>query len=406
VQVASSPDAALRDPAVDAVVVCTPTIAPFLAKAALEAGKHVLVEKPITTRSDQGEELCRLAESRGLVLLVGHIFLYNAAVRFVKRSLDSGELGRVYYISMVRTNLGPIRMDVNAAWDLAAHDIAIVDYWLGGSARSVSASGAPGSTWHRGFGVRDAALRGRRAREPARVVAESKKAREITVVGERRMVTVDDMNLGNQSGSTTSRSRMTAYGPGSWIPSLRSRQRARWRHHDTARELGGAAQGRMRSFHRVHHGPQAADHGRGVGGARGEDARSDHALHAQPGSRGAGLTTDRIPLVDLAAQHRQIAEEVSAGFARVLERTSFILGGEVAEFEASFAGRRVPHCIGVAGTDGSSSLRALGIGAGDEVVVRPTRSSRARSPSRARALPVLVDYAAPSCSTWRTSAPG
>ena len=198
VKVASSPDAALRDGSVDAVVICTPTITHYaLAKAALEAGKHVLVEKPITTRSDQGEELCRLAEAGGLVLLVGHIFLYNAAVRFVKRSIDAGELGRVYYVSMVRTNLGPIRMDVNAAWDLAAHDIAIVDYWLGGSARSVSATGG---TWINP-GIEDSVFATLRYADGVLVNLHAswlnpKKAREITVVGERRMVTVDDMNLG------------------------------------------------------------------------------------------------------------------------------------------------------------------------------------------------------------------
>jgi predicted dehydrogenase len=180
------------------VVIATPAHTHYeLAKQALEAGKHVLVEKPITTRSDQGEELCRLAKANGLVLLVGHIFLYNAAVRFVKRSIDAGELGRVYYVSMVRTNLGPIRMDVNAAWDLAAHDIAIVDYWLGGSARSVSATGG---TWINP-GIEDSVFATLRYADNVLVNLHAswlnpKKAREITVVGERRMVTVDDMNLG------------------------------------------------------------------------------------------------------------------------------------------------------------------------------------------------------------------
>jgi len=197
VRVSSRPEDVLRDPKVDAVVICTPTITHFsLARAALEAGKHVLVEKPITTRSDQAEELCRLAQAKQRVLLVGHIFLYNAAVRFVKRALDDGELGRVYYISMERTNLGPIRIDVNAAWDLAAHDIAIVDHWLGGSARSVSATGG---TWIN-TGIEDAVFATLRYPDGALVNLHAswlnpKKAREITVVGDRRMLTVDDMNL-------------------------------------------------------------------------------------------------------------------------------------------------------------------------------------------------------------------
>jgi len=197
VRVSSRPEDVLNDPTVDAVVICTPTTTHYaLARAALEAGKHVLVEKPITTRSDQAEELCRLAEAKQRVLLVGHIFLYNAAVRFVKRILDAGDLGRVYYISMERTNLGPIRVDVNAAWDLAAHDIAIVDHWLGGSARSVSATGG---TWINA-GIEDAVFATLRYPNGMLVNLHAswlnpKKAREITVVGDRRMLTVDDMNL-------------------------------------------------------------------------------------------------------------------------------------------------------------------------------------------------------------------
>jgi predicted dehydrogenase len=197
VRVSARVQDALGDPAVDAVVICTPTTTHYdLARSALAAGKHVLVEKPITTRSDQAEELCRLAEAQQRVLLVGHIFLYNAAVRYVKRTLDAGELGRVYYIAMERTNLGPIRIDVNAAWDLAAHDVAIVDHWLGGSARSVSATGG---TWINA-GIEDAVFATLRYADGVLVNLHAswlnpKKARQITVVGDRRMLTVDDMNL-------------------------------------------------------------------------------------------------------------------------------------------------------------------------------------------------------------------
>ena len=196
-RVSSRVEDALGDPAVDAVAICTPTSTHYaLAHAALTAGKHVLVEKPITTRSDQAEELCRLAEARERVLLVGHIFLYNAAVRFVKRTLDAGELGRVYYIAMERTNLGPIRIDVNAAWDLAAHDIAIVDHWLGGAAASVSATGG---NWINP-GVEDAVFATLRYADGVLVNLHAswlnpRKSRLITVVGDRRMLTVDDMNL-------------------------------------------------------------------------------------------------------------------------------------------------------------------------------------------------------------------
>src|SRR5207245_165982 len=74
-------------------------------------------------------------------LMVGHVFVYNQAIRRVKSYIEHGDLGRIFYVSMVRTNLGPIRMDVNAAWDLASHDISIVNYWLGAQAVSVSSVG-------------------------------------------------------------------------------------------------------------------------------------------------------------------------------------------------------------------------------------------------------------------------
>ncbi len=185
------------DDAVDAVVIATPTSTHYpLVKAALEANKHVLVEKPITTDSKQAAELCALADAKGRVLLVSHVFLYNAAVRRVRKYLEEQALGRVYYVSMVRTNLGPIRMDVNAAWDLAAHDLSIVNYWL--QATPLSAS-AVGGTWINA-GIEDAAFA--TLRYPSGVLVNlhaswlnPRKSRDITVVGERRMLTFDDMNL-------------------------------------------------------------------------------------------------------------------------------------------------------------------------------------------------------------------
>ena len=136
---------AFSDPAVDAVVIATPTITHFtLAQAALQRGKHVLVEKPLATDSWQATELLQTAASHQLILMVGHVFLYNSAIRKVKEYLGAAHLGRVYYVSMVRTNLGPTRLDVNAAWDLAAHDLSIVNYWLDAGPLSVSAIGG---TW-------------------------------------------------------------------------------------------------------------------------------------------------------------------------------------------------------------------------------------------------------------------
>lgn len=188
---------ALGDPKVDAVVVATPTSTHYpLAKAALQQHKHVLVEKPIATASQQGLELAELADRHRRVLMVGHVFVYNAGIRKVKSYLDDGTLGRIYYVSMVRTNLGPIRHDVNAAWDLGSHDLSIVNYWLGAEPLSATAYGG---TWINA-GIEDAVFATLRYPNDVLVNLHAswlnpRKARDITVVGEKRMLTFDDMNL-------------------------------------------------------------------------------------------------------------------------------------------------------------------------------------------------------------------
>jgi predicted dehydrogenase len=197
VLVGCDPRRAIADPAVDAVVVATPTVTHHeLAAAALRAGKHVLVEKPVATRAEEAEELCELAARAGLVLMVGHVFLFNAAVRRAKAYLAEGRLGPLFYISMVRTNLGPIRMDVNAAWDLAAHDISIANYWLESAPRCAAAQAG---SWIND-GIEDAVFAN--LWYPGNVVVNlhaswlsPRKVREITVVGEKGMLTFDDMNL-------------------------------------------------------------------------------------------------------------------------------------------------------------------------------------------------------------------
>jgi predicted dehydrogenase len=195
--VSDDPAKAFADPEVDAVVIATPTSSHHaLVKAALEAGKHVLCEKPITTHSGEADELVALAARRGRVLVVGHVFLFNLAVQRVRQYVQAGDLGRIYYVSMVRTNLGPIRVDVNAAWDLMSHDISIVNYWLGAEPETAS---AVGGTWINA-GREDAVFA--TLRYPGEVLVNvhaswlnPRKSRDITVAGDKRMLTFDDMNI-------------------------------------------------------------------------------------------------------------------------------------------------------------------------------------------------------------------
>ncbi len=135
-------DEVLASPEVDAVAIATPVHTHYsLAKRALEAGKHVLVEKPLTMRADHAEELIALAEKQGRVLMVDHVFVFSPAVTKIKEIVDSGRLGKLFFIDSVRINLGLFQSDVNVVWDLAPHDLSIVDYLLGRLPRSLSAFG-------------------------------------------------------------------------------------------------------------------------------------------------------------------------------------------------------------------------------------------------------------------------
>lgn len=195
-RVTTSSREAMEDPEVEAILVATPAATHFeLVKTALELGKHVFVEKPLATRVHEAEELARLAESKGRVLMVGHTFLYNPAVRFLKNYIDKGELGRIHYIYCQRLNLGQVREDVNVWWNLAPHDISILLYLFDGKLpTSVFASG-------KDFiqkGIEDIAFGIFTWRDGTMAQIHNSwldpgKVRKITVVGSRRMIIYDDL---------------------------------------------------------------------------------------------------------------------------------------------------------------------------------------------------------------------
>ncbi len=187
----------LDDPDVHAFVVATPTNSHYeIVREALLAGKHVLCEKPLCETSSEAQELLRLADSNKLVLMVGHVFLFNAGILKIKELINAGDLGELHYLSATRTNLGPIRTDVNAAYDLAAHDISIFNWLLGHEPDLVSAVGA--SFLQKG--KEDVVFIS--MRYPQNVAASiqaswlnPKKVRQITVVGKKSMLTWDDLDI-------------------------------------------------------------------------------------------------------------------------------------------------------------------------------------------------------------------
>ena len=131
IQVTDDANDVFRDPEIKGVVIATPVETHFeMSVKVLQAGKHILVEKPLARSVAEVEQIGNIAGRKNLVVMVGHTFLYNAAVRYVKKLIDSGEIGDVRYIYSQRLNLGRIRSDVDALWNLAPHDISIIQYWL------------------------------------------------------------------------------------------------------------------------------------------------------------------------------------------------------------------------------------------------------------------------------------
>jgi len=184
----------LTDPAVDAVLVATPISTHHLiAKAALEAGKHVFVEKPMTADAAQARELVELAAARGLTLMVGHTFVFSPPVRKVKELIDQDVLGDIYFITTQRVNLGLHQRDVSVVWDLAPHDLSILYYWLDEAASSVVVTGRACIVPE----IPDVAFIN--LKFPSGVVAEIQaswlspvKLRRTIVVGSKKMLLYDD----------------------------------------------------------------------------------------------------------------------------------------------------------------------------------------------------------------------
>jgi len=188
--------ALLADERIDAVVIATPTAThAAIARAAFRAGKHVLVEKPLCTHSAEAAELTQLARETGRVLMVGHVFLFNGGILKLKELIDGGELGSIHYLDAVRTNLGPVRGDVNALYDLGTHDISIFNYLLGATPTAVSAHGSRISQ----PGVEDVCFA--TLQYPRGVLAHlhvswlnPRKVRTLTAVGSSKMAHWDDVD--------------------------------------------------------------------------------------------------------------------------------------------------------------------------------------------------------------------
>jgi predicted dehydrogenase len=194
IEVSSSYDEILAREDIEAVVLATPVSDHYpLGMKALNAGKHLLVEKPLTLRSKQAEELIDLAARRGLTLMVDHTFIYTSAVRKIKEYLDRGDIGDILYFDSVRVNLGLFQRDTNVVWDLAPHDISIMDYLIGKEPLTLSAVGMNHFGDHEDIAYLSMTF-------PGNIIAHFHvnwispvKLRKILIGGTKLMVVYDDM---------------------------------------------------------------------------------------------------------------------------------------------------------------------------------------------------------------------
>ncbi|MBI4210214.1 MAG: Gfo/Idh/MocA family oxidoreductase [Candidatus Diapherotrites archaeon] len=188
-------DRVLDDKSVEGIVIVTNSKSHFpLAKKALERGKHVMLEKPITETSGQALELVKIAERKNLILMVGHTFLYNGGVRKLKEIIDSGNIGKWLYAYAIRVSLGPYRSDANVVWDLAPHDISVLLYLKGKKVMSVSVR----ANCSLKEGIPDVAFMVLKFEDDtiAHIHAswlDPLKVRKLTIIGSEKMVIFDDI---------------------------------------------------------------------------------------------------------------------------------------------------------------------------------------------------------------------
>ena len=186
----------LTDKELNAIVIATPTKTHYkIAKEYLLAKKHVFVEKPLTYKVEESKELIELARENKTVLMVGHVFLFNSAVRHIKEVIDQGQIGELRHLHFQRRNLGPIRQDVSVLWDLAPHDISMALYFIGNLPESVIASGESFLQ----EGIHDVISVS--IKFPGKIIVniilswiDPVKIRDVAIVGDEKMIFFDDVN--------------------------------------------------------------------------------------------------------------------------------------------------------------------------------------------------------------------
>jgi len=391
-------DAFLNDKNITAFVIVTPasTHAGVIEKA-LNAGKHILVEKPLTVDTKSSQKCCELAKKKGLRLMVGHTFLFNSSVRELKKQVEDPEFGKMHYIHCKRTNLGPIRHDTSVIWDLAPHDISIILYLMQSVGKKLLKVSAVGSKTLGGKFEDTAWLH---MIFEDNVVAQvhvswldPHKVRDVVVVSDKKRLAFDDMD-GRQPvkifwkgveytpGWGDQSKHLTVRDGDIHIPNITPAEplSAQFQHFlDSVSDMSmtNASPGEFgvdvvavleAAEISMSQDGKAVPIAQLLGGGQPQPTGCDHSMPATRCER-----TGDVPLVDIQAAYKTVKPEVDQAVAEVFAQGCFIEGPKVKEFETEFAKYiGVKHCIGVnSGTDALYlAYRYLGLEAGDEIITQ------------------------------------
>lgn len=371
----------LNDKEIEGVIIAIPARNIFeITKKCLEAGKHVLMEKPMTDKSEKAKELVDLSREKNLVLMVGHVFIYHPAVTKMKEIIDSGELGKILYIYSIRAAPGPVRNfdEINVLWDLAPHDISIFLYLLGKNPDRVEGFSSnflregiiDSASFKLGFEDIDAEAHVR--------WIDAEKARKFTVIGDKKIAVFDDLaeeklKIYNKKVIFENKPKIIDEGAYASEISNTSPLENECRHFIECIEQGRKPL---------------------TDGESGYDVvrileRIEEIFKNKNNNK------MNIKFLDLSRIHNPIRQEIMDEISKVIDTNSYILGNKVEEFENNFAKfHGLNYGIGVdSGTSAIElGLKALGIGEGDEVIVPAnTFIATALAVSLTGASPVFVD---------------
>lgn len=374
-----------NDPEVQGVIIAIPTQYIFqLTKQVLEAGKNVLMEKPMTDNSDKASQLIQIAKQKNALLMVGHIFMYHPAVQKIKQMINSGELGKILHVYSIRAAPGPVRNadEVNALWDLAPHDLSIFTYLLNEEPTKVRAF----SSDFLRKGIIDSASFSLRFGD---VLAEAHvrwldgdKIRKFTVIGDKKIAVFDDLAekklILHNKHVEFNNEKAEVIDKGIEYPE----------YPDTS-PLENQIKHFVECLEQNKKPLSDGENGKLV------VSLLENIENSFKNFQEIHLNKMSVPYMDLKRTHNPLREEINQEIEKVVDTNAYILGDKVKNFENNFA-RYHTMSYGIGVDSGTSalelSLKALGIGRGDEVII-PTNTfiATASAVVFADATPVFVD---------------